>query len=99
MAGWKRAAESSLRRDVEVFVRTYLSSRHHGGPLEGSFDCPLTDLGLHIDAGDRHTFQLNRGPQFELPDAVLLYAVLAYWDRRSPKSETIPLHTLTHQPG
>lgn len=99
-AGWKRVAESSLKRDVDCFVRTYLPSRQgHAGPLEDSLDCPLTDLGLLAEAGDRHTFQFNRGPQHELPDAVLLYAVLAYWDRRSPKSETFPLHHLTHQPG
>lgn len=99
-AGWKRVAESSLRRDVECFVRTYVPSRHgHGGPLEDSLDCPLTELGLLAEAGDRHTFQFNRGPQDELPDPVLLYAVLAYWDRRSPKSETFPLHHLTHHPG
>lgn len=100
-AGWRKGgAVSSLKRDVECFVRTYLSARlSHGAPPEDSLDCPLTDLGLIVEAGDRHTFQFNRGPQYELPDAVLLYAVLAYWDRRSPKSETFPLHHLTHQPG
>jgi hypothetical protein len=97
-AGWKRVAESSLKRDVDCFVRTYLPSRH-GGPLEDSLNCPLTDLGLLAEAGDRHTFQFNRGPHNELPDAVLLHAVLTYWDRRSPKSETLSLHHLTHQHG
>lgn len=95
-AGWKKGgAISSLKRDVECFVRTYLPSRpSHGAPPEDSLDCPLTDLGLIVEAGDRNTFQFNRGPQHELPDAVLLHAVLTYWDRRSPKSETFPLHYL-----
>lgn len=99
-AGWKRVAQSSIKRDIDCFVRTYLPARHgHDGPLEDSLNCPLTDLGLLTEAGDRHTFQFHRGPQNELPDAVLLYAILSYWDRRSPKSETFPLHHIAHQPG
>lgn len=98
-AGWKRVAETSLKRDVDCFLRTYLPSRHAQGLLEDSLDCPLAELGLLREAGDRNTFQFNRGPQPELPDAVLLYATLSYWLRRSPGSETLSLHDLTHQPG
>jgi hypothetical protein len=98
-AGWKRIAETSLRRDVDCFLHTYLPSRLAQGLLEDSLDCPLTELGLLREAGDRDTFQFNRGPQPELPDAVLLYAAFSYWLRRAPGSETLSLHDLTHQPG
>jgi hypothetical protein len=99
-AGWKRVAESSLRRDIDCFLRTYLPSRQSkGGMLEETLDCPLIELGLLREAGDRRTFQFNRGPQHELPDAILLFAVFDYWMRHSPKSATLSLHDLTHQPG
>lgn len=98
--GWKRAAESSQKRDVDCFLRTYLPSRHNqGGLLEETLDCPLVELELLREAGDRSTFQFNRGPQYELPAPILLYAVLCYWQRRSPGSATLSLHDLTHQPG
>src|SRR5262249_19032687 len=73
--------------------------RHAQGVLEDSLDCPLTELGLLREAGDRNTFQFNRGPQRELPHAVLLYATYSFWLRRSPSSETLSLHDLTHLPG
>jgi hypothetical protein len=98
-AGWKRIAETSLKRDVDCFLRTYVPSRHAQGVLEDTLDCPLTELGLLREAGDRNSFQFNRGPQRELPDAVLLYATYRFWLRRSPSSETLSLHDLTHQPG
>jgi hypothetical protein len=98
-AGWKRIAETSLKRDVDCFLRTYLPSRHAQGLLEDSLDCPLTELGLVREAGDRNTFQFGRGPQPELPDAILLYAAFSFWLRRSPGAETLSLHDLTHQPG
>src|SRR5947209_8139430 len=41
IAGWKRVAESSLKRDVDCFLRTYLPSRHAQGLFEDSLDCPL----------------------------------------------------------
>ena len=42
----KKAAPVSVRRDVEVFLRTYVPSRHGRETLEDSLDCPLTELGL-----------------------------------------------------
>jgi hypothetical protein len=43
----KLVAESSVRRDMEVFLRTYVPSRLSRGRIaEDTLDCPLTDLGL-----------------------------------------------------
>src|SRR3954447_13397667 len=43
--GGKQVAESSLKRDVEVFLRTYVPSRQSRGG-EDSLDCPFIELGL-----------------------------------------------------
>lgn len=48
----KQVAESSLRRDVEVFLRTYTPARQgRRGIAEDSLDCPLVELGLIVQSG------------------------------------------------
>jgi hypothetical protein len=99
-AGWKRIAPSSLKRDVDCFLRTYVPSRQsQGSVLEDTLDCPLVELNLVREAGDRQTFQFNRGPQSDLPTGILLFATLDFWQRSAPTAETISLHDLAYHPG
>jgi len=96
----KRVAESSLKRDVEVFLRTYVPSRHSRRDIvEDSLDCPLVELGLILQPGGGQAYQFRRGAQRGLPDGVFLYAVLCFWERFSPTAETLALHDLARQPG
>src|SRR5207244_1040669 len=97
--GGKQVAGSSLKRDVEVFLRTYVPSRHYRGELaEDSLDCPLVELGLITQPGGGQAYRFHRGAQRSLPDAVLLYAVLDFWNVSSPKTETLALHNLASLP-
>ena len=97
---FKRIAASSLKRDIEVFLRTYVPSRQsHGAIAEDTLDCPLVELNLIREAGDRQTYQFNRGRQADLPTGILLYAVLDFWKRSAGANETISLHDLAYQPG
>lgn len=96
----KQVAESSLKRDVEVFLRTYVPSRQSRGTIaEDTLDCPLVELGLITQASDAHTYRFRRGTQHGLPDGILLYAVLRFWEVFSPTAETLALHDLGRQPG
>ena len=96
----KQVAESSLKRDVEVFLRTYVPSRQsRGGIAEDSLDCPLVELGLITQPSDGHAYRFRRGAQHGLPDGILLYAVLRFWEAFSPTAETLALHDLARQPG
>jgi hypothetical protein len=96
----KQVAESSIRRDVEVFLRTFVPSRHRRGEItEDSLDCPLVDLGLITESGDSRTYRFHRGAQRGLPDGILLYAVLRFWEAFAPSAETLGLRDLTGQPG
>ncbi len=93
--GGKLVAESSVKRDVEVFLRTYVPSRQSRGEAEDSLDCPLNDLGLITQtAGNNYRF--HRGDQPTLPDGVLLYAVLRFW---TSEAATLPIADLARQPG
>ena len=76
----KQVAESSVSRDVEVFLRTYVPSRQSRGDIaEDTLDCPLIELGLITQPGDGQAYRFRRGPQRGLPDGILLYAVLRFW--------------------
>jgi hypothetical protein len=96
----KQVAASSLKRDVEVFLRTYVASRHGAGNIaEESLDCPLVELGLITQSGEGEIFRFHRGGQESLPDGVLLYAILHFWDSSFRASGTLALHDLARQPG
>ncbi len=59
--GGKQVAESSLKRDVEVFLRTYVSSRQRRGDIaEDSLDCPLVELGLIIQPGGGPLYRFQK---------------------------------------
>lgn len=95
----KKVAESSLRRDVEVFLRTYVPSRHGRGALpEDSLDCPLVELGLITQPAAGGLYRFTRGSQPSLPDGVLLYFVLRFWESAAPAAETMAIHDLSRLP-
>ncbi len=99
-AGARRLAASSLRRDVDCFLRTYVPSRQtRTFALEDTLDCPLVELGLVRTTADRQAFRFARGPQPHLPDGVLFYAAVDFWQRRAAGVETLALRDLARQPG
>jgi hypothetical protein len=98
--GGKQVAESSLKRDVEVFLRTYVPSRQSRRDLvEDSLDCPLVELGLIAQPSGTQAYQFRRGAQRGLPDGMLLYAVLRFWETFSASADTLALQDLARQPG
>ena len=67
--------------------------------VEDSLDCPLVELGLIKASPDRRTFRFRRGPQEDLPDGILLYAIHHYWQVFNPHAETLSVADLSRQPG
>ena len=98
--GGKPVALSSLKRDVEVFLRTYVPSRQsRSGVAEDSLDCPLVELGLIVQSGNSHAYQFHRGAQRTLPDSVLLFAILRFWEAFAPNAKTLAISDLARQPA
>lgn len=78
-AAHSRVSADTLRRDIEVFVRTYTNSSSSArSALEDSLDCPLVDLGLIVEQETRDVFAFVRGPKDTLPDAVIAFALADY---------------------
>jgi hypothetical protein len=98
--GGKPVANSSLKRDVDCFLRTYVPSRHSSSEVgEESLDCPLVELNLITPSSDNQTYQFRRGRQDGLADHVLLFATLRFWETFAPNLETLSVYDLARQPG
>jgi len=97
---WTRVAESTLRRDVNCFIRTYVPSRTSTrGGLEDTLDCPLTELGLIHEVEEDRTFGFSRGEHPSLPPHIFSYALVRYWDSHAHNRNTLLFEELAYQPG
>jgi hypothetical protein len=97
--GNSRVSSASIKRDVDVLIRTYLPSTTEGRRApEDTFDCPLAELGLLAQV-DTNLYALQRGMQPTLPLEVLALAVTEYWDTHSAGQETLSFEALMFSPG
>jgi hypothetical protein len=99
-AGWKRVAASSLKRDVDCFIRTYVHSRSsRTAVLEDTLDCPLAELGLvqELESGRLYTFVRDEHPSLTAP--AVLYATLQYWESAAPQRQTLTFDEVAYRPG
>jgi hypothetical protein len=94
-----RVTEMSMKRDVEVFLRTYIPAGSSRTLMaEDTFDCPLVELGL-IEEIDHNLFRFVRGPKSSLPDLIFTYALLDYWRHSKRQQDAISFENLLLSPG
>ncbi len=97
---WSRVAASTLKRDVECFVRTYAAySSDEQGDHEDSLESPLIELGLIKAVGKRDGFRFARGPKPTLGDGVFTYALIDFWAQQQSKASVISFEALAYEPG
>lgn len=95
----QRTSRNSLKRDLEVFIRTYVRSRpERRRSLEDTFDCPLAELGL-IRTLDRDVYRFSRGTKPSLPVEVFAYALARYWEQCAREQETLTFERLLYGPS
>jgi hypothetical protein len=94
-------AENSIKRDVEVFLRTYVgSSDMRGSSLgEDAFDCPLSELDLIEARQGSDLYQLQRNPKPTLADHAFLYALCDFWDGISTAQQTLAFSEIAYRKG
>lgn len=93
-------SESTLRRDIEVFIRTYLSSRgNRNAAIEDSLDCPLTELNLLEEAWGTNLFRIRRGPKSNLSDRVFAFCLLQFWNRIAPETKSLAFSEIAYSPN
>lgn len=97
--GWKRAAEMTVRRDVECFVRAYVAQPiGNRGTLEDDLESPLAELGLIRQIGKRDDYQFIRGPKTSLTPGVFAFALNAFWNSIGA-TRTLSFELIAHAPG
>lgn len=82
----QRVAQITLKRDIEVCVRCYLT-RSGVKEIDDAAEPLLADLGLLVE-GPGETFQFRRGQQLSLPDGIFAFALLDFWDRWSEQTDS-----------
>ena len=97
--GWTRMTSASLKRDIDVFIRTYAPQRRRNAVLEDTLDCPLVELGVIHASSQRQTLTLVRSDHESLPDEVFAYALAEYLQSREARSQTITLEDLSFGEG
>jgi hypothetical protein len=94
-----RVSDSTLKRDVEVFIRTYVSSPAAlDRGLEETRECPLTELGLVYEQPQRSQYAFMRGPKESLPDSVFYFALAQYAERQKDQ-KSVTFDELAYAPG
>jgi hypothetical protein len=99
--GWqaKPVSDGVVRRDVEVFIRTYVPARAPKNcVLEDSLDCPLVELQLIDDAGSGH-FRFRRGEKPSLSVEVFLFCLSEFWKETAPNQQTLALSEIAFGDG
>lgn len=82
--GFKSISPSTIKRDVECCIRSYVP--HLGCDSTEEISEPLLgELGI-IQQHNKNTFEFRRGAKKSLPDGIFIYALLDYWQRQHSSS-------------
>ena len=96
--GLKKVASNTIKRDIEVFARTYLV-KPDSGFRDDTMECPLTELSLIEPTGQKEGMRLIRGPKPTLTAGVFAFATIEFWDNRYGDVSTLSFDALLHEPG
>lgn len=77
--GW-RATRGTLKRDIEVFLRSYV--RRSEGQTDDAAEPLLAELGLIREARFGGWYEFVHGPKPSLPDGIFAYALSRFWEKR-----------------
>lgn len=88
----------TVERDIDVFLRCYVPRRGEKVPVEDSFDCPLTELGLLRVLDDGRTFRFAVGPKPTLPLEVVGYTLVRFIEERAKDRGTVAISECLYEP-
>lgn len=94
---WPRVAEKTVERDVECFVRSYVT-RQDRKAAEDSLEPVLAELGLIRPVAGR-LYEFRRGPKPTLPDGVFAFALNSFWGNYASTANSLSVEAITYEPG
>ena len=99
--GRARPSIATLKRDVEVFVRSYVP-KAGSGYVDDQIENVLGELSL-ISQPTSRSFEFRRGPKPSLEDSVFAYALTQYWCAREQRIDakigTLSVDSIAYEPG
>lgn len=90
-----RATAETIKRDVEVFVRSYISR----GASEDAAEPLLAELGLLREGRAAGHLEFVRGPKPTLHDGVFAWALRRYWRRWHSDMPTLSMEQICYGAG
>jgi len=96
--GWKRVAPVTVKRDVDCFIRSYVS-RSRGTIVEDAIEPVLVELGLIRPSAIGDAFDFVRGPKASLPDSVFAIALDRFWRATHFEASTLSIESACYGRG
>lgn len=92
-----RATVETIKRDVEVFLRSY--APRHGDAGEDAAEPLLAELALIRESRLSGQFEFVRGPKPNLKDGVFALVLKQFWERWHPNSPTLSAEQASYGAG
>lgn len=92
-----RVTESTLSRDVEVCLRSYIPKEAANDAAEELAEPVLAQLGLITTTRGSYDFRV--GPKPSLPDGIFLYALTAFWQQYAGTANTLGFDLIAQERG
>lgn len=97
--GWNDVALSSLKRDIDCLVNTYLPRIVNKVHNFDSIECPLTSLELIIKEPELDRYRFRVGPKATLPPAIFIYSLSEFWKNLNHTKKSLELRELMNNEG
>jgi len=97
--GWSDVSHSTIKRDVDCFLHTYLSPRTDTEHVDDSIDCPLSNLGILIQEPDSERLRFRSGPKATLPPHIFAYALTQFWNTYNDKAKVLEFREIARSEG
>lgn len=94
-----RITRSTIDRDVECLMRTYVPRSGGKAGAEDGLECPLAELGLIANIAGAGASQFRRGPKPTLPDEVFALALTEFWQAHFETRGSLSVEAVSHEPG
>jgi hypothetical protein len=94
--GW-RATKGTLKRDIEVFLRSYV--RRSDGQIDDAAEPLLAELGLIREARFGGWFEFVHGPKPTLPNGIFAYALSQFWEQRGGGASALTAERICYDIG
>lgn len=92
-----RVTDSTLSRDVEVCLRSYIPKDAASDVAEELAEPVLAQLGLITTTRGSYDFRV--GPKPSLPDGIFLYALTAFWQQNAVTASTLSFDLIALERG